>query len=84
MTSDLLTVRRFVQILQDEEMDSILAIESGGKVTLMSEFPWKVGDFYISASPRRQDDFFMERELTENQKRDMVRTLVICALACDD
>ena len=79
--TELMTVRKLVTLLMQEDMDSYVAIDQNGyanKTILMTEC-FKAGDFYMKCKPRIQKEYFLDDELTEEQKRDMIKVLVIGA-----
>jgi len=70
--TELLTVRKLIIYLMQEDMDSYVAIDQNGyanKTIIMTEC-YKSGDYYMKC--------------TEEQKRDMVKVLVIGAIISKD
>ena len=84
--TELLTVRKLIIYLMQEDMDSYVAIDQNGyanKTIIMTEC-YKSGDYYMKCNPRIQKEYFLEEELTDEQKRDMVKVLVIGAIISKD
>ena len=81
-----LTVREFIEQLQQEDMDAIIAFENNGypNTIVQIEDCWQAGTFYMKREPRIQKEYLIEDEIPADKKSDYVKVLVLGAIATQE
>ena len=73
----LLRVRKLLTELLQQDMGAVVALESADGITLLTECEYLAQDVYVRKNPRRQSEYLLKSETTPQQRRGMVKAVVL-------